>query len=116
MLTYERSSSNTPFGRVPDRRLPAVPGFPREASRGKTVRWWNLDAHDMARHLPRDAFDLVIANSVWEHLQRPFVAMRQVLAVLRPGGLVFWHTPFYYPMHGVPRDYHRRAGGPPFAA
>ena len=31
-------------------------------------------------------FDLILANQVWEHLDRPYAATRNVLEMLRPGG------------------------------
>ena len=92
-----------PFGRAPQRSLPRAAG----GAHPPKARWWYADAHSMASYLPNNAFDLIIANSVFEHIERPFVAMRQVYALLRPGGRLFWHTPFYYEMHGVPHDYYR---------
>jgi SAM-dependent methyltransferase len=42
----------------------------------------------------RDAsFDLVTANMVVEHLDRPEVQFREVARVLRPGGAFLFHTP-----------------------
>lgn len=99
-----------PFGRVPTKPLPRIGGSAAGAARTnrlQTVRWWHADAHSFASILPHDAFDLVIANSVFEHIERPFEAMRQLYLLLRPGGRLFWHTPFYYEMHGVPNDYYR---------
>lgn len=61
----------------------------------------------MAEVVPHGVYDLVIANSVFEHLHQPFVAMSQIALVLKPGGALVWHTPLMYPFHGVPRDYFR---------
>lgn len=38
-------------------------------------------------------FDLVTANMVVEHLDRPEVQFREVYRVLKPGGLFLFHTP-----------------------
>ena len=92
-----------PLGtRVQPKRLPwsAVPN-------ATANRWYYVDAHKMAKTLEHDAYDLVIANSVFEHLRQPFTAMAQVYEVLRPGGLLLWHTPFEYERHGVPSDFFR---------
>lgn len=88
-----------PFGPGPTKPLPK--------GSSKVVRWWHADAHTMSRVLPLAAFDLIIANSVFEHLEKPLLAMQQAYELLRPGGTLFWHTPFMFPEHGVPRDYFR---------
>lgn len=49
-------------------------------------------------------FDIVLANQVWEHLDRPYAATRNVLQMLRPGGYFWLATPFYVPFHGAPVD------------
>ncbi|MCZ0810745.1 MAG: methyltransferase domain-containing protein [Pseudomonadota bacterium] len=49
-------------------------------------------------------FDLVLANQVWEHLDRPYAATRNVLEMLRPGGYFWVAVPFYIPYHGDPVD------------
>lgn len=92
----------TPFGQVDNRPLYWA------ANKGRlSARRYQADAHSMARYLPNGVYGLVIANSVFEHLANPWLAMRNVAALLRPGGLLFWHTPSVYEMHGVPRDYVR---------
>jgi SAM-dependent methyltransferase len=52
---------------------------------------------------PLDA-DLVLANQVWEHLDRPYAATRNVHAMLRPGGFFWLATPFLVRIHGAPVD------------
>ena len=64
------------------------------------------DAHDLAPFTD-DAFDAVIACSVWEHLARPWVAAQAVARVLRPGGLAYISTHHTFPLHGYPSDYFR---------
>jgi len=49
-------------------------------------------------------FDLIIANQVWEHLDRPYAATRNVLKMLRRGGHFFVAVPFHIPYHGAPID------------
>jgi SAM-dependent methyltransferase len=43
-----------------------------------------------------DSFDLVSANMVVEHLDKPEVQFHEVYRVLRPGGLFVFHTPNAY--------------------
>lgn len=64
------------------------------------------DTHDLAP-FPDDAFDAVIAVSVWEHLARPWIAAQQVARVLRPGGIAYIATHHCFPVHGYPDDYTR---------
>jgi len=49
-------------------------------------------------------FDIVLANQVWEHLDRPYAATRNVLEMLRPCGYFWLAVPFYIPFHGDPVD------------
>jgi SAM-dependent methyltransferase len=49
-------------------------------------------------HLPfsDNVFDVVTANMVVEHLDKPAVQFREVLRVLKPGGIFIFHTPNAY--------------------
>jgi len=49
-------------------------------------------------------FDLVLANQVWEHLDRPYAATRNVRRMLKKGGHFWVAVPFYIPFHAAPRD------------
>lgn len=49
-------------------------------------------------------FDLILANQVWEHLDRPYAATRHVRAMLRPGGHFWVAVPFFIPYHAAPND------------
>ena len=57
--------------------------------------------------LARDAFDLVIAEQVFEHVPRPDLAAANVLEMLRPGGVFVISTPFLLKVHGHPGDFYR---------
>jgi SAM-dependent methyltransferase len=59
--------------------------------------------------IPDDAgkpmkFDLILANQVWEHLDRPYAATRNVYRMLRKGGHFWIAVPFMIPFHGAPVD------------
>lgn len=66
--------------------------------------------HDICAGPYRDAggdvrrFDMILANQVWEHLDRPYAATRHVLEMLRPGGYFWVAVPFFVPWHGAPVD------------
>lgn len=66
-----------------------------------------VDAHQLAATWPRATFDAVIAASVFEHLQRPWIAAAQIGQVVRPGGLVYVATHQSFPLHGYPCDFFR---------
>lgn len=65
------------------------------------------DAHRLTDALGEGAFDAVIACSVFEHLERPWVAALEIAGVLRRGGLVFVQTHHAFPLHAHPHDYWR---------
>jgi methyltransferase family protein len=54
-----------------------------------------------------EMFDAYVACSVFEHLERPWVAMRTAASVVNPGGLVYVQTHQTFPIHGYPSDYFR---------
>ncbi len=48
--------------------------------------------------------DLILANQVWEHMDRPYAATRNVFKMLRKGGWFWLAVPFFIPYHAVPVD------------
>jgi SAM-dependent methyltransferase len=52
-------------------------------------------------------FDLFIANAVWEHLDRPWIAAKEVARVLSPNGIFTVGTHQTFPLHGYPHDFFR---------
>ena len=56
--------------------------------------------------LPR-AFDVIIAEQVFEHLRHPYAAARNIRAMLKDDGVFLIATPFLIRIHGVPYDYTR---------
>jgi SAM-dependent methyltransferase len=52
-------------------------------------------------------FGLVLADQVLEHVVRPWVASAEMERVTRPGGLIYAATPFAFPHHAYPYDFHR---------
>lgn len=71
-----------------------------------------VDAHQIEQDLAAErgvwpTFDAYVACSVFEHLERPWVAMRAAAEVVRPGGWVYVQTHQTFPLHGYPSDYFR---------
>lgn len=52
-------------------------------------------------------YDLIIADQVFEHTKYPDRAARNVLAMLKPGGVFAVNTPFLIKYHSSPLDFYR---------
>ncbi len=85
---------------------------------GKTGRRFVFQSYDRFRYPKYDIcdgpfetedglvrkYDIILANQVWEHLDRPYAAARNVLRMLRVGGYFWLAVPFYIRYHGAPVD------------
>jgi len=61
-------------------------------------------------NLPDDwtgKFDCFIAHAVFEHLERPWIAAKEVARILTPGGVFLVKTHQCFPVHGYPSDFFR---------
>ncbi|MBO9666015.1 MAG: 3-demethylubiquinone-9 3-O-methyltransferase [Bdellovibrio sp.] len=56
----------------------------------QTVRYVEGDAYKMP--FPKESFDVVVAMDLFEHVSDPEKIMMEMSRVLRPGGLLFFHT------------------------
>lgn len=54
-----------------------------------------------------DYFDAFVAVAVWEHLERPWIAAREVARTLAPGGVCYIEAHQTFPLHGYPQDFFR---------
>jgi SAM-dependent methyltransferase len=61
-------------------------------------------AFDICRDKTDRQFDLIIADQIFEHLEWPMRAARNVFAMLQPGGHFIIATPFLVRLHEVPID------------
>lgn len=61
------------------------------------------DAHDLAPFADGE-FDAVIAVSLWEHLDRPWIAAAAVARVMGPNAVAYIGTHQSFPLHGYPTD------------
>jgi SAM-dependent methyltransferase len=67
------------------------------------------DIHRLTETFEPGSFDFVICTDVLEHVQKPWIAIRQLFEVLKPGGFLLLTTPFNFYLHGNQsvRDYWR---------
>lgn len=54
-----------------------------------------------------DSFDCAIATEVLEHVPDPKLFLSEIYRVLKPSGLLFFTTPFLWPLHEIPNDQQR---------
>jgi SAM-dependent methyltransferase len=52
-------------------------------------------------------FNALVAVAVFEHLERPWIAAKEVARVLSPGGFCYISTHQTFPLHGYPSDFFR---------
>jgi SAM-dependent methyltransferase len=82
---------------------------------GKLFKFKSFDsfhypAHDICKGPVLDGagkprkFDVVLANQVWEHLDHPAAATRNVHKMLKNGGWFWLAVPFFIPFHAAPND------------
>jgi SAM-dependent methyltransferase len=63
------------------------------------------DAHNLP--FESDCYDYVIAKEVFEHLERPELAVKEINRVLKEGGECLITIPFMFRIHGDPLDFQR---------
>lgn len=76
----------------------------------KTYDEFHFPDYDICKDAFRDdkgrlrKFDMVIADQVWEHLDRPYAATQNVYKMLNKGGHFYVCVPFYVRYHLFPVD------------
>lgn len=53
---------------------------------------------------PADTFDIVVSGQVIEHVRKPWIWLRELARVCKPGGLVLTVNPVSWPYHEAPID------------
>ena len=57
--------------------------------------------------LKNDSFDTVISTQVIEHVEKPWIMVKEIGRVLRPRGICILSAPFIVPYHADPNDFFR---------
>lgn len=55
----------------------------------------------------KDRFEGIFSQATLEHIERPWVAVHSMAAMLKPSGLLYLNTHQTFPIHGYPNDYFR---------
>jgi len=55
----------------------------------------------------QERFQSFLALSVFQHLERPWIAAREINRILKPGGYAYIETHQTFPLHGFPNDFFR---------
>lgn len=56
---------------------------------------------------PEASFDTVLCNQVLEHVPHPWIVVKEIARVAKPGGAVIITAPFFAAFHKDPEDYFR---------
>jgi SAM-dependent methyltransferase len=65
-------------------------------------------AFELETRFGRDSFDVVVCTEVLEHIDQWRRAIRNINAILKPGGLLIFSSPSQgFPYHSFPHDYWR---------
>ena len=54
--------------------------------------------------IPNDSYDIVVSGQVLEHVRKPWVWMKEVGRVCKPGGIAITIIPASWPYHEAPVD------------
>jgi SAM-dependent methyltransferase len=54
-----------------------------------------------------NSVSMIICDNVLEHVPDSKKAVAEIYRILKPGGVAYISTPFLYPFHSSPNDYHR---------
>lgn len=57
--------------------------------------------------IPDEYFDVIVSVSCFAHFSNPFKAAREIMRILKPGGITYHYTPFSSYYHKAPIDFWR---------
>ena len=69
----------------------------------------NIDVVGDVLNMPfeNDSFDTVISTQVLEHVEKPWVMVKEITRILKSGGVCLLSAPLMVPYHPAPQDYFR---------
>lgn len=61
----------------------------------------NVDVLSTFDHLsfPDESFDVVVSGQTLEHAEKPWILVKEMARVLKPGGIVCWIAPWRFHVH-----------------
>lgn len=64
---------------------------------------------DLSKKLPleTETYDTILSTNVLEHLPEPELAFQEMARILKKGGMLIIHVPFFYWIHEAPHDFYR---------
>ena len=68
------------------------------------------DIHELSTSIAANTYDYVFCLDVFEHIPEPWIAVKELETILKPGGVALLTSPFNYQVHrqpGVFGDYWR---------
>lgn len=97
---------------LPLENLTVLEISPREKSPWKSYGFKSYEhtdypEFDICKEKVDRSFDLIIADNVFEHVDNPYSATKNVHAMLNGEGVFLIATPFLMQVHGAPYDYTR---------
>jgi len=54
-----------------------------------------------------ETFPSVISCDTFPHVRHHWIGIREIHRVMKPGGVLFFTVPFFFPIHDHPQDYWR---------
>jgi ubiquinone/menaquinone biosynthesis C-methylase UbiE len=84
------------------------PRYRAEVVNFEIVAYTTTDVIGINEKLPfkDSSFDAVLSAAVLEHVKDPFQSAKEIMRVLKPGGILMAFVPFLQPYHGYPHHYY----------
>jgi len=59
------------------------------------------------KNIKDNSYDIIISSDVFEHINKPWDAAKEIIRILKPNGLSLHSTLFSWRFHPCPNDYYR---------